>query len=126
MKKSIRFLLAICLGLLTFHLLILLQIIPFEIVWGGKLTTLKEMYVFELISAITVGFLILVICLKANYVSVKVSKKLVNGILWFFFGFFLLNTIGNVLAETYLEKGFAVLTIIIALLLFKVLKASNY
>ena len=56
MKKSIRFLIAICLGLFIFHLLILSQIIPFEIVWGGKLKTTEEMYVFESISAVTVGF----------------------------------------------------------------------
>ena len=36
--------------LLVFHFLILLKIVPYNIIWGGRLKSNKEMYRFETVS----------------------------------------------------------------------------
>lgn len=48
--------------------------------------------------------------------------KVVNGALWFFFGVFILNTIGNLFAQTTFEKFFSLLTALFAFLICKLLR----
>jgi hypothetical protein len=37
-------------GVIVFHILIIIKIIPYEIVWSGRLKSTNEMYVFECVS----------------------------------------------------------------------------
>ncbi len=116
----------IILGLLSlitiFHLSILFKITPYTITWGGRLENDSEMYVFETISILTVGFLILNLLMKRGLIRFRFSKKVVSVVLWFYFVVFTLNTIANIFAVTFLEKSFALLTGLLAMLLLMIIK----
>lgn len=117
-KSVIYILIALLFAINLFHLLIFIKVIPYEITWGGKLNNDTEMYIFESISILTNVFLILILLMKAQYISSWFKEKNLNRILWAFFILFCLNTAGNLLAVTLIEKSFAVLTFILASLLY--------
>lgn len=94
-----------------FHLLILIKFIPYEITWGGKLKTDREMYIFESISILINLFYMYLLAQKGGYLGPLFGPKSLSILLWIFFIIFSLNTIGNVFAKTNLEKGFALLTL---------------
>ncbi|MFO0359857.1 MAG: hypothetical protein ACK50N_05110 [Flavobacteriales bacterium] len=118
-KKYGHILLGILGAVIVFHLLIFLKVIPYDIAWGGRLSNDQEMYVFETVS---IGINLLlgwVVLMKCDLVRFKFSSRIVNTILWIFFVLFILNTIGNILAVSNLEKSFAVLTALSAFLIWK-------
>ncbi len=118
--KPIKIFLAILFSVIIFHMCIMLKIIPYSITWGGRLTNDNEMYVFESISILINALLCWLLLLKGKFIDYKISEKIVNVILWIFFGIFVLNTIGNIFAKTTFEKSFAFLTAISAILLWKI------
>ena len=109
----------------VFHIGIIVKLIPYDIAWGGRLKNDQEMYVFETISILINLLLISVLFIKAGFLKVKVNKKLINAVLWIFFFLFILNTVGNILAKTTFEKMFAVLTLISAVFLWKILRIKD-
>jgi membrane protease YdiL (CAAX protease family) len=117
---SIKILIGITVAVLVFHFLIVLKIIPYDIAWGGRLQSDQEMYAFESFSIVVSLFFIYVLAQKGNFVSAVFSDKTLSVILWIFFGLFVLNTIGNVLAKTTFEKWFALVTSINAILLWRI------
>lgn len=88
---------------LVFHLFVLFQIIPYTIVWAGKLNSLEEMYAFESVSILVNLILLIVVLIRGNIWKVSTSKRLLDIILWIFVFIFALNTIGNLFAATSLE-----------------------
>jgi len=101
---------------IVFHLCVLFQIIPFTVVWGGRLNSVEEMVVFELISISVNIAIILIVLKKGKHVKLAQKSGLMNGIIWLFSLIFLLNTLGNLLAETQFEM--IVMTPLTALLSF--------
>ena len=83
------------------------------------------MYVFETFSLVVNLFLMLVLLMKANYVKRFFAVKAINIILWIFVVLFALNTLGNLLAKTTLEKLFAVITLLFSILIALILKAKR-
>lgn len=125
-KQAIKIMLGLLSIVVLFHLLILTQLIPYTIVWAGKLNTVEEMYVFETVSILINLILILLLLLKGNYIRNSISPKILNGILWFFVIVFVLNTIGNLTAETLFEKlTFTPLTLISAILLYLIVRTPK-
>lgn len=120
-KNTIRVLIGLLVLVIAFHCLIVFKIIPFDIVWGGRLKSDQEMYVLESISIILNLFLIWMLSLKSK----SIKHKFVDIALWIFFAFFSLNTIGNLFAHTNFEKYFSILTLTFALLLFTILLQKN-
>ncbi|RPA66910.1 hypothetical protein EF405_18915 [Cyclobacteriaceae bacterium YHN15] len=117
---SIKILIGITVAVLVFHFLIVLKIIPYDIAWGGRLQSDQEMYAFESFSIVVSLFFIYVLAQKGNFVKAVFSDKTLSVILWIFFGLFVLNTIGNILAKTTFEKWFALVTLINAMLLWRI------
>lgn len=110
---------------LVFHLLILIQVIPYSIVWAGKLKNVQEMRVFEAISLTINSVLIFFILVHSGYINMKISRKAINYILWFFIVVFSLNTVGNLFAETSFETiVFTPLTFILAILCYRVVRGN--
>ena len=120
-KTPIKIVLGITVVVMLFHLCIILRIIPYEITWGGRLKNESEMYAFETVSIIINLFLGLILLIKAGYLKPFIPLKIVNMILWAFFGLFALNTIGNLLAKTIFEKFLAILTLTLSVLIWKIL-----
>ena len=121
-NNYIKIFLGLLLAVILFHIFILVKVIPYDITWGGRLKNEQEMYVFETVSISINLFLSWVLLMKGNYVKFKFSDKAVNIILWAFFGIFILNTVGNLFAQTNLERLFAILTGVSAILIWLILK----
>ena len=89
---------------LGFHFLVMLKVIPYTLVWGGRLKCDADMYLFELISvALTLVFLAIVL-LKSGMLKSRISPSFINTALWIMASMLLLNTAGNMLSENYLER----------------------
>jgi len=128
-EKSQKPILKIMIGLLItvilFHISIIAQIIPYNVVWAGKMKTVKEMRVFETASILINIFLVFILLIKGRYLKPTFSEKILNGILWLFVFVFVINTIGNLLAKTLFEKAvFTPLTLISAILLWIIVRTK--
>jgi hypothetical protein len=103
-------------AMIGFHLLVLSGIIPFEIVWGGRLQNRQQMISFELISILINVIMLAVMAIYAGYVKVRISSVVINGVLWIMFVMFFLNTIGNLFSHNDLEKMiFTPITVLLSL-----------
>ncbi|MDX1347091.1 MAG: hypothetical protein R3189_02445 [Thiomicrorhabdus chilensis] len=120
-KWAVYGLLAIFSGLLLFHFLVILQVIPYAIVWGGKLESVQQMQRFET-EAIIINLIIIGIVLtKAGYIlrSVQNSRSM-QFVLWVLVIAFSINALGNFLADTSVETLiFTPLTLLSAVLMYR-------
>jgi hypothetical protein len=108
-------------AVIIFHFLVLTQVIPFEVVWAGRLKSLEEMYVFETISIVINIILIFIVLTKMKRNASGDRATLINIVLWLFVVVFTLNTVGNLTAATTLETYIATpLTFILAVLCWRV------
>jgi len=100
---------------------VLTGVIPYGIVWAGKISTAAEMRKLEVISIAVNAFAILILVLKADYIKHRIPVKIINAIIWLLAVLFSLNTIGNLFAESSLELYFFTpLTFILAVLCFRI------
>ena len=104
----------------VFHLLVLLGIIPFEIVWGGRLKNADQMIVFECVSLVVNVTMLLVVCLYAGLLRLRVNQKIIIVALWFMTILFLINTVGNLFSANQTEKIiFTPLTVMLCFFCFR-------
>jgi hypothetical protein len=95
----------------------MLGVIPFEIVWGGRLTSRSQMLRSETVSVIVNLIMIAVVAIKANVLNVELPQIFIKVILWLMFLLFLLNTLGNVFSLNKFEQlVFTPVTLILSLL----------
>lgn len=118
---AMNFLLYALSAVLIFHMLILAQIIPFEIVWGGRLKDVEEMRKFEIISIIANLFMLLIIGIRARKIPFQLSPKMLQIIIGAMGLLFLLNTLGNLFSENNFERYFfSPITLILSLCCFRI------
>lgn len=99
-NKSMLFLFSI---IMIFHFLILVGVIPYTIVWGGRLNSDIEMYRFEAVSLLLNAIFLSVVLLKMHFIKITIPIKIVNGLFWAMSVLFFLNTIGNLFSKNKLE-----------------------
>ena len=104
---AIKLFIGLLIVVVLFHICILVKIIPYNITWGGRLQNDSEMYVFESISILVNIFLALVLLMKGKLIRFTFPEKAINTILWIFCFLFILNTLGNLFAQTSFEKIFS-------------------
>ena len=120
-KQAINILIALLTAVLIFHALVLTGVIPYAIVWAGKISTAAEMRKLEVVSILVNAFAILILILKAGYIQNKIPVKILNVIIWLLAVLFSLNTIGNLFAESGFEiYFFTPLTFILAVLCLRI------
>ena len=108
--------------IIVFHLLIVVGLIPYSIVWGGRLSSSAEMLKFESISIGINLFVMLVVAAEAGYVRQFMPKRIMTILLWGLFGLFVANTIANVFSVTSFEKiVFTPLTLVFALFTYRII-----
>jgi len=90
--------------LLIFHFLVVVKIIPYTVIWGGKIKSDKEMYRFEGISFAILFFISWISFQKIDLLTSVFSEYILNGLFWIVACFFALNTIGNLLSKNKLER----------------------
>jgi hypothetical protein len=101
---------------LVLHFIILLKLIPYNLVWGGRLKSDKEMYRFEIFSILINSLFVIIILVQGSLLSIDIPKKIITYALWLMTGLFLLNTLGNVTSKNKLEQRvFTPITIILAI-----------
>ena len=120
-KQALNIMIALLTAVLVFHTLVLTGVIPYAIVWAGKISTATEMRKLEVISIAVNAFAILILVLKADYIKHKIPVKIINAIIWLLAVLFSLNTIGNLFAESSFELYFFTpLTFILAVLCLRI------
>ena len=102
---------------IMFHLLVLTGVVPYTIVWGGRLTSTEEMVTCELFSLLINGIMMTVVLISAGYIRAKINASLLRFMLWAMATLFFLNTIGNIISTNRLEAIiFTPLTFLLAFL----------
>lgn len=115
-------LLLISLGLLAiFDLLILLNVVPSNIVWGGQIKDpAANLIVLELIALVVTFIFAIVIAAKMDYIKAGSFTKAVNIGVWIIFAYLILNTLGNLASGVSFENLiFAPITLILAFCAFR-------
>ena len=106
---------------LIFHFLVILKIIPYNIVWAGKIENDAQMNLFESISILINFILLTAILVKGNILRLKINRIIIQVILYLFVVIFALNTVGNLFAKMSLETYiFGPLTFISAFLCLRI------
>ena len=101
---------------LILHFIILLKLIPYNLVWGGRLKSDKEMVRFEIFSILINSLFVIVILMQMSFLTIDIPKKVITYFLWLMTGLFLLNTLGNAISKNKLEKRlFTPVTILLAI-----------
>ena len=119
-RVAVQIIVALNIAVILFHILVMLQVIPMDVIWGGRLESEPEMYVFESASIIINGLLIAIVLAKKKSVQFAKRHAAINACLWVFVVLFLLNTLGNIVAETTVETLVATpLTLLLAILCFR-------
>jgi hypothetical protein len=109
--------LLISLGLLTvFHILILFNIVPSNIVWGGQIkastTSFPTLEVISLVATLVFG---VIVSAKMDYIKAGKFKKVVNIGVWVIFAYLVLNAVGNLASGVSFENLiFAPITLVLA------------
>jgi hypothetical protein len=122
MKKDIteiagRLLIALFSVTIVFHVLVLIKIIPYEIVWGGRITDPSQLPVFEGASILLNMLFIFIVAVRIGLLRIKFPPAVLSFSLWFMLVIFLLNTVGNIFAESSTETWiFTPITLIISIL----------
>lgn len=104
-----------------FHILVVVQVIPYTIVWAGKINSISEMQAMESVSIAINVLLILVLLLRGNYIETNIPNSFLNFIIWIYVVLFAANTIGNLYSESKLELYlFTFLTFVSAILCLRI------
>jgi hypothetical protein len=113
--------------IVLFHLLVLAGIIPFQIVWGGRLTNRSQMLRFESISIVINLVMLAIVAIRAGWWNVRFHPLFITIVLWLMGALFLLNTLGNLLSINTFEKlVFTPLTLLLALCCFRLAVNKQY
>lgn len=102
---------------IVFHVLILVRLIPYDIAWGGRLTSEAQMVQFETVSIGINALMLAVVGLRAGVLPVRVPALGLTIAFWMMSGLFALNTVGNLLSTNAFEKyTFTPITLLLSLL----------
>jgi hypothetical protein len=103
--------------LIIFHFLILIKIVPYQVIWGGRIENQSQLLRFEVLSVCINLLMIVLVSIKTRFLKTSVNQKVLRITLWIMFVLFALNTIGNILSVNSFEKiVFTPLTIILSFL----------
>jgi hypothetical protein len=102
---------------IVFHILVLIEIIPYQMVWGGRLRDIDEMRVFEVGSLIVTLSMLFVIGIQAGILPGRIHPKVTTVLLWVMGALFLINTVGNLFSLNGTERlVFTPVTLLLSIL----------
>ncbi len=90
--------------LLVFHLLVITKVIPYGMVWGGRLTSDRDMYRFEAVSLVVNAVFLAVVLVHARVLPLSVPAWVMQVFFGLMAVLFALNTVGNLLSKNTFEK----------------------
>jgi len=105
---------------LIYHALIITGVIAYSNVWGGRLTSIETMYVFEAISLSTQILFTLMATFKYIKIGSNKVQKILTKMLYFLSGLLVLNTISNIFSTSSIEVlVFAPMTFIMSFTVYR-------
>jgi len=111
--------------LIVFHGFAILGVIPYEMLWGGRLTGESQMLVFETISIWLNLIMLGIVVIHAGLWKINISPRITIIALWAMTALFLLNTIGNLVSKNQLEKMiFTPVTLVLFMLCLRLATAK--
>lgn len=111
---------------ILFHISIVFGIVPYNIVWGGRVHNLQELYIFESISLMINATLLFFVSVKIGIVTVSIPNKIVTWVLYAASFLLFLNTLGNLASINDFERMvFTPITLILAILLFILARSDS-
>lgn len=113
-------LLTLLLLVIVFHILVLVQVIPYKIVWGGRLENDTQMIRFEGISIALNLIMLALVAIYSGYLKWEINRRWLQVGCWVMVALFSINTVGNLLAINDLERWiFTPLTFLLAVFSFR-------
>lgn len=105
--------------LLIFHIALIIgaglfDFIPIDIVWGGKMENQAQLIMFELVALFVILLCLFLTLVKTEHIKIVKLYKASHYSMWFFFAYFLLNTVGNLASKTSFEKSMSIATILLS------------
>jgi len=136
MKKIINFNIAVWLSLfligmlILFHLYILFGILffdyaPIDILWGGKMKSVTQLLNFEIVSLLTSSVFFFLLLVRSKMLNLPKLIGVARIAMWIIFIFFLLNTIGNLMATNSFERWFSIATGLLSFLFLRIAIEKN-
>ncbi len=112
--------------ILFVHVLVLVGVVPYAVVWGGRIESQEQMQVSEMISIVSVMLMMWVLAMKSRHLSQVIPEKVLDVIIWAMAVLFGLNTLGNLLSENIFEKVFFTpLTLLLMVLCVRIVRAKS-
>ncbi len=106
-------------SILVFHFCVLLGMIDFTIVWGGRLESKEQMYVFETISIFINSFCLYLFFEQLSLTKQRLSLRFHKFMMMVLSVLFAVNTVGNLASLNKLETMiFTPLTFIFSICFF--------
>lgn len=126
-KTAGNILLALFGLLVAFHIVILLNLLPSNVVWGGQVGgSPSSLRTLETISLFLTILFAVVVAAKIGYIRVGKFSRVINVLLWIIFTYLLLNTAGNLASSSSFEtRLFTPITIVAALLVLRLATENN-
>jgi hypothetical protein len=109
--------LLISIGLLAiFHVFVLLNFVPSDIVWGGQIgESPTNLLALEITALLVTAVFAIIIAAKMGYIGAGKFKKTITVGIWVIFAYLILNTVGNLASGVSIENlVFAPITLILA------------
>ncbi|MEQ5791860.1 hypothetical protein J4E06_12400 [Muricauda sp. NFXS6] len=136
MRKIIDFNTAILASLFILGILAIIHIailtgilffdhVPIDSLWGGKMKTVAQLLNFEIVSLLTSIIFFFLLLIRSKLLNIPKLTGIARIVMWVLFVFFLVNTIGNVLATTTFERYFAIASGALAFLFLRIAVEKN-
>lgn len=94
-NKALYLLFTLAVLSVGFHGLVMLKVIPYSWVWGGRLKSFEQMRVFESISIFYQALILLMIAIRAEFIQRHVPFKTTHVFFWMFLIITVANLIGH-------------------------------
>jgi hypothetical protein len=107
--------------LMLMHVLLLVRVIPYDVVWGGNIKDQSQLYVFEITALVLSALFLFTAAVKLGHIRAPRLRRAADMGMWIVFAYFAMNIIGNLTAKSSWEKAiFIPVTIIVVLLSLRV------
>lgn len=117
LKGAATGLIIILSAVMIFHVLVITGIIPYSIVWGGRLQSKAEMVNFEIVSLLLNSVILALTLIRGGYWPVRIRTLFLRIVFGLLCILFLVNTVGNLFAESDLERNiFTPITLLLSFL----------
>ena len=101
-------------------------VIPYQIVWGGKFSNPSKMQGYETLSVFIILLMLVIGLVKAQLLKVPIPGTILKIAFWLMFGFFLLNTAGNLISDNNFERlAFTPVTLLLSVFCLRLAISSE-